>query len=256
MKITVLGSGSAYGSPMCFNRFGSNQNVHNPKNQRTRASIIIGEQGKNILIDMGPDFRSQINQNNIDNLDAVLISHGHYDHIAGVPELWRATEILDKQIPVYCSEETMSELKQSFRHMFKPNHEVDRQAIAWHKIEHNEKFYAAELEISAFGVPHHQLQTTCFRLHNFAYVPDLQDLPFEAKQQLQNLDLLMIECNNGFEKRENGHSDVEKILAWVAELEPKRTILTHLSAKIDYVQLKNALPANVEVAFDGMIIEI
>lgn len=256
MKITILGSGSAYGSPMCFNSWGKEQDIHNSKNLRTRPSILISDAGKNILVDMGPDFREQINKNNIRDIDAVFITHGHYDHIACIPELWRVSTVLNKQIPVYCSEETMEELRRVYYYMFRNNNESGSQSIIWNTIEHNQKFNACGLDFNAFGVLHHKLHTTCFRLNNFAYIPDLQELPELAKKQLSNLDLLIIECNNGFEKSENGHSDIEQVLTYIKELSPKKTILTHLSVKVDYDKLTKVLPSNIELAFDGMEAEI
>lgn len=256
MEIKILGSGSAYGSPICFNTWGDITNINNPKNIRTRPSILISDQGKNILVDMGPDFRTQINQNNITNIDALFLTHGHYDHVGGVPELWRVSSILRKHIPVFASQETLDEINKIFYYMFKANNESVNGSIEWNHIQLNNKFEVCGLEFTAFGVPHHNLTTTCFKYKNFAYVPDLQNLTDEAKQHMQNLDLLIIECNNGLKKLNNGHSDFEQVMAWIDELKPKNAILSHLSVKVDYEELSKLIPDNVSLAFDGMTIQI
>lgn len=132
MKITILGSGSAYGTPTIFNAWG-NANSENPLNNRTRASILLEIENQSILIDAGPDFREQINKNKINNIDSVFITHGHYDHIAGVPELPRATKLLNHSIDIYASAETMTELKQSFGYLFKDKAEAepDSKSLNW-----------------------------------------------------------------------------------------------------------------------------
>lgn len=255
MKITILGSGSAYGSPMCFNSWGKDQDINEPKNMRLRPSLLLCDQGKDILVDMGPDFRTQMNQNNIRNLDAVFITHGHYDHMIGLPELWRASTLLGKPITVYASQETMQEIKSVFAYMFETRNDDPNSRVIWCEFKHRELLNIQGLELQTFGVPHHHLHTSCFRYQNFAYVPDFQELPQEAKSHLLGLDLLVMECNNGFEKRNNGHSDLDDVLAYIAALKPKKAILTHLSARVDYAKLKQALPKSVDVAYDGMIID-
>ncbi len=257
MKITILGSGSAYGVPMIFNTWGK-ANADNPKNYRTRASALLEIEGKHILIDAGPDFREQINRNNVRDIDAVFITHGHYDHIAGIPELPRATKLLRHGLDVYASAESMAELKQSFGYLFKDKAEAepDSKSINWHLLPDSGKFTAAELGFSTFQLPHHSLHSSAFRYKNFAYVTDWQEMSKEAKFQLQNLDLLVLECNNGTEPAENGHSDLFKVRDVLTDIAPRKTLLTHLSIRVDYDTFSRELPENCGLAYDGMIVEI
>lgn len=257
MKITILGSGSAYGVPMIFNTWGK-ADSENPKNRRTRASILLETSGKSILIDAGPDFREQINKNNVKNIDSVFVTHGHYDHIAGIPELPRATKLLGHGIDVYAAADTMNELKSCYSYLFKEvtAAEPDSQSLQWHLLPDEGKFAASGVEFTTFQLPHHHMMSSAFRCKNFAYVTDWQQMPETAKVHLHNLDLLIIECNNGTEPAENGHSDLFKVREVLAAIKPRQTILTHLSVRVDYDTLSKELPENCMLAYDGMEIEI
>lgn len=253
MRITILGSGSAYGVPMIFNTWGNADRV-NPENRRTRASILIEDKGKSVLVDCGPDFREQINKNNIRNIDAVLITHCHYDHIAGIPELPRATKLLGHGIEVYAAKNTMLGLKESYGYLFTGQSEAepDSQKIEWKVLPDFGRFTVCGLEMETTLMPHHHICSSAFRYQDFAYVTDWQELPPQAETMLQNLKLLLVECNNGLEKAENGHSDIDNIRKIISGVTPERTILTHISARVDDKNLRKEF----ELACDGMVLEI
>lgn len=251
MKITILGCSSAYGVPMCFNNWDA-ANPNHPRNQRLRPSLLLELENCKIIIDSGPDFRQQVNRANLSDLDAALLSHGHYDHIGGVPELWRCSALLGHKIKIFGNSQTFEELRTAYGYLFNNSPEQGSKGLEWQELNFEENFEFKGHQFQTFSVPHHKLQTTCLRYQNFAYVPDLHDLPTTAKAHLKNLDLLIIECCNGDKPEANGHSDIFKILPWLEELKPTRTILTHLSARVDYETLKAILPPNVELAYDEM----
>lgn len=257
MKITILGAGSAYGTPMMFNTWGK-ANKENPKNCRTRASVLLEIEGKNILIDAGPDFREQINKNNVQNIDSVFITHGHYDHIAGIPELPRATKLLGHGIDIYAATNTMNALKNSFGYLFheKAEAEPDSKGINWKLLPDDGAFTASNLDFITMQLLHHSIKSSAFRYQNFAYVTDWQEMSENVRNKLRGLDVLLLECNNGTELEENGHSDLFKITEVLADIKPKRTILTHLSVRIDYDTFIQKVPEHCDLAYDGMVIEI
>lgn len=254
-KITILGSGSAYGCPMCFNDWRL-ANPDNPRNRRSRASALIELDNCKLIVDCGPDFRNQINDNNVTDLDAVFLSHPHYDHTGGVTELVRCASLLGHPIEIFANPQTMEDLKTTQAHLFKKHSEEDTSALKWQQLDYTQEFEVKGHKFSTFVVPHRQLKTSCLRYQNFAYVPDLHNLPKEAQNHMKGLELLIIECNNGIIPEDNGHSDVHKIMEWVNELKPARTILTHLSARVDYDELSAIMPQGMELAYDGMVIEL
>lgn len=250
MRITILGSGSAYGCPMCFNQWNL-ADPHNPKNERTRACVLFEIQGKNFLIDVGPDFRQQINRHQVQNIDAVLLTHCHYDHIGGVPELPRACKILNHVLPVFASAETMSELQKSYAYLFS-GAEPDSVRLQWNILPDFGKVNIGGVEFETFCVPHHNLHSSAFRFGDVAYVTDWESLPPKALERMQGLKMLLAECNNGEYELNNGHSNIAKIKHYVNILKPEQVVLTHLSARVDYNTLSALVPENWRLAYDGM----
>lgn len=250
MKITVLGSGSAYGCPMCFNHW-RDADPQNPKNRRTRASILIEYQGKRFIVDAGPDFRQQVNVNNVPDVDSVFITHGHYDHISGIQELPRAAKLLGHPIEIWSSAQTEQELRQSFGYLFN-GEEPEGCGIKWCRLPDEGNFNSCSIKFYTFQVPHHRWLCSAFRCEDFAYVTDWEDLPILAYEKLKGLDLLLIECNNGLSPENNGHSDLEKIKKAAEVLQPQKIVLTHLSARVDYDKTLRELPKGFDLAYDGM----
>ncbi len=257
MKVTILGSGSAYGTPMIFNTWGQSSS-QNSKNYRTRPSIFLEIEGKNILVDAGPDLRNQINSNNISNIDAVFFTHGHYDHIGGIPELPRAAKLLNHKIDIYASEETLGEIKNCYSYLFKEKAEAEPSAssLQWHTLPSMGKFATLGLEFETFQVKHHSLHPSAFRYKNFAYVTDWDDISEEAIASLQGLELLVIECNNGMQSEKNGHSGFQEVCKLAEIIKPQHIVLSHLSARVDYDTMSQELPENIQLSYDGMKLTI
>ena len=254
MKITILGSGSAYGCPTCFNQWGE-ADPDNGKNERTRASILLETQGKTFLIDAGPDFRQQINRNKVRNVDAVLLTHGHYDHIGGVPELPRASKILAHSLSVWASKETLEELQRCYFYLFNGG-EKESTGIQWNLLPDFGKTEIAGVDFFMFTVPHHNLRCSAFRCGDMAYVTDWENIPEQALKYLQDLKLLVIECNNGTEESVNGHSNLALVKKYADIIKSQQVVLSHLSTRVDYEAFFSLLPQNWQPAYDGLAIEI
>ena len=177
MKVKILGSGSAFGAPMIFNSWGR-LNPNNPKNNRTRASLFLDIDGYNILVDASPELRTQINKNNITNIDAVIITHGHYDHTGGIPELPRAAKILDHGINIYATQETLSGIKSNFSYLFNAKADAEPNSISLHWKEIPEWFsrkrtYCSRIQIQRrlfYELPCQQIH----RMHRALLRPPLR----------------------------------------------------------------------------------
>ncbi len=254
MQITILGSGSAYGCPMIFNQW-RKANPDNIKNQRMRASLYLETEGKKFIIDTGPELRLQINQNNITDVDAVFITHPHYDHIASLPELSRACSLLGHSIEIWVNQETEKDIKTSYSFLFNGG-EPEGAGLIWKQLPNIGYFNAAGIDFQTFQVPHHRWKCSAFRHKEFAYVTDWENLSEEGLRILNGVKLLVIECNNGLYPEKNGHSDLENVKKVVDGINVEQVILTHLSARVDYDELSAVLPDNFRLAYDGMQIEL
>jgi len=255
VKITILGCGAAGGVPALGAGWGRCDPA-NPKNRRLRPSVLIQEQGKTLLVDTSPDLREQLLSADIRHLDAVLYSHAHADHLHGIDDLREINRAMRAPIPVFATAQTLQEIDRRFDYVFTPL-DLDTSTIykPWliaNPIE--EEFAAAGIEVTAFDQDHGYSRTTGFRIGKFAYSTDVLELPEESMAKLHGLDLWIVGCL--VDKPHNTHADIDKALRWNDILKPKRLVITHMSAVLDYAALAARLPPGIEPAYDGMVIEI
>ncbi len=253
MKITVLGSGSSGGVPLIGNYWGE-CDPKNKKNIRTRVSIIIYlDNGKNILIDTSPDLRVQALDNRIKNIDAVLWTHAHADHANGIDDLRQFLWTKKEKLPVYGSKDTINSLKTRFDYVFSTNNSYFNPPLDVNILDEG-KFNVCDTEAFAFNQHHGKEFTFGYKIGNFAYSTDVKEFPKESEQYLYDLDLWVVDCVR-FEPHYS-HSHFEQTISWIKKYKPKKAILTHLGAWLDYDELYKLCPVNVEPAFDGLNINL
>lgn len=261
MKVTILGCGGSGGVPLIGPGWGD-CNPNNPKNRRTRVSILVQQGDTNIICDSSPDFRAQALAADINHLDAVLYTHDHADHTQGIDDL-RFVRSKDKSIsnrvPAYGTTETLGTLQTRFGYAFQQNTQgsghLYKPFIEPRLVTYQEAFQIAGIEIMPYYQEHgFGSATTGYRIGNVAYSTDCVEMPEESLQHLRGLDLFVVDCLR-FEPHLT-HAHFDKAMSWVEMLRPKHTVLTHMNHVTDYDAVKARCPAGVEPAYDGLVIDV
>ena len=258
MKIIVLGCGSSTGVPHPTLGWGE-CDKNNPKNNRTRSSVLIECEGINILIDTSPDLRQQLLRlGYIPYIDAVFYTHMHYDHTAGIGELRPLFYKRNTLTPVYGSKDVIDYIHRVGEFMF----ENKTLQYIYHPVVYAEIIDGdfcitkkSKLDIKTFKMRHGVLICTGYRIRNFAYATDVRTFPDGELEKLKGLDILIIDCLT-HTKESVAHANLTQVLKWVDEIKPKMTYLTHMDLSMDYDTLVRELPNNIRPAYDGLQIEI
>jgi len=253
MKIKILGSGPSIGVPMMLGKWKNpDADRIDSKNFRLRSSFFLDDIDKKLLVECGPDFRLQ--SMNIDSeFNDIFLSHNHHDHIGGVWELENAFRHIGKKFNVWCNQEVLCGLKRRFAWLF----DDDTDNSEYIKVNVVEKFKVFN-DLFILSARHGCLESSGFRYKNFVFTADMNVLPEKNKQYMRHADVWLLQCNNytptNYTTR--WHTDLPMALKLIEELQPKRAILTHLADEFDYKTVSKELPSNVELAFDGMVINI
>lgn len=257
MKITVLGSGHSGGTPMVGEGWGK-ADPKNPKNRRSRPSILVEDSETRLLIDTSPDLRSQLLSADVERIDAVLYTHGHADHLHGIDDLRSVNRVLQDWIPTYADAKTWQDIATRFGYVLTP---LDNDSNFFYKpcLTRHEIAPGDQVEIGGFNIDvldqdHGFMRTLGFRFDNFAYSTDVVEMPEESLKGLKGVDTWMVGAL--WQEPHTTHAHVDKVLDWAEIVQPRRLILTHLSHRIDYATLSAELPDFAELAYDGMVVEV
>tara|TARA_B110000116_G_C16792651_1_gene564690 strand:+ start:2104 stop:2856 length:753 start_codon:yes stop_codon:yes gene_type:complete len=250
MKIRILGCGGSFGSPLGWQRNG-NIDINNLNNFRTRSSVLIKEKQSTILIDTSPDLRAQLYSAKCTNIDAVLFTHEHSDHTAGLPDMRAMSLINQKVIPAYIPSEIKEKIVSNYKYIFLG--EKDYQPFMTAKdLEKN--FYINDVFIETFKHNHGSIDVQTFRIGKFAYSTDLKKFYDKDLDKLKDLDLWIV----GLLRNDPhpSHAGFDQILEYVNYIKPKKTIFTHMTALLDEKKLLSKCPENVMPGYDGLELEI
>lgn len=249
LKITFLGTGTSQGVPLigCKCQVCKSSSQHD---KRLRSSVLVESANTRIVIDSGPDFRQQLLRERIQKLDAVVFTHEHKDHIAGLDEV-RAFNYLNKmRMPVYATERVQKALKREFAYIFSEERYPGIPEIDLYTID-NDVFLIRDLVIEPINVMHHQLPVKSFKINKFAYVTDANFIADTEKEKLKNLDVLVL---NALRREEHiSHFTFKEAIDLVKELNPKKTYFTHISHQLGlHNDVNKELTSNIELSFDGL----
>ena len=256
LRLTVLGSGTSMGVPTlgCPCRVCHSSD---PRDNRTRPSVLLSNAGRNLVIDTTPDFRLQALRAGLNRLDAVVFTHGHADHILGFDDIRPFNMRQKVPLPVYASAETMATLQHTFSYVFdgKPALSTIPQ-VTLHLIDGPFNPFGAEL----IPVPalHGDLSVLGFRFGRAAYLTDFSSLPESSKALLHDLDDFILDALR--DAPHPMHQTVEQALELVAELAPRRAWFTHIAHDLPHeetnARLRSRGFANVQLAYDGLQLEV
>ena len=254
MKITLLGTGTSQGVPI----IGCDCKVcqsKDRKDKRLRSSVFIEYLDTTVVIDTGPDFRYQMLRAGVKNLDAVLLTHEHYDHVAGLDDVRAFNKIRQGDIDVYAEERVLTELESNLHYAFKEDKYPGVPSIRNRVIDADESFSVGNLTITPIRVLHHRLPILGFRIGDFAYITDANFLPEPSIDKLRGIKVLVINALRI--KPHISHFNLSEAIETINKIKPERAILTHISHQLGlHKEVINNLPQGVELGYDQMVIEI
>ncbi len=258
MKITLLGTGTSTGIPVvgCSCRVCLSED---PRDNRLRCSCFIEVNGLNILIDAGPDFRAQALRAGLHRVDAVLITHHHFDHVVGLDDLRPFFFSNQMAIPCYAHLDTAEILRQMFWYIFEDGSYpgVAKLELEIVKIPFN--VYSREdpmltVEVCPIEVFHGKVPVLGFRIGDFAYLTDTNHIPEDSLQLLKGLDVLVLDGLRHEPHR--SHFTIAEAIEMAKEIDAKQTYLTHITHSILYEEENAKLPEGVELGYDGLQLAI
>jgi len=250
MECIILGCGGSLGVPQigCKCYVCSSENS---KNKRTRSSIVVKNNGKNILIDAGPDLRIQSLKHEISDIDAVLMTHAHADHISGMDDLKPfAFQKSEKMLDIYANKETFDAIKGTYSYLFQTKSRVYKPILRQKVIENNSSIDIFGQKIDVFEQNHGEMASLGFRFGDLAYSTDFKFISDYGIDVLKGVDTWIVDCLRFYYAPT--HMVFEHVLELIEKVGAKRAILTHMAHDIEYDSAKEMLPKNVEMAYDGM----
>lgn len=253
MIVTFLGTGTSQGVPVIACEC-SVCRSQNPKDYRLRASILIESTEAKIVIDSGPDFRQQLLRENLKTLDAVVFTHEHKDHLAGLDEV-KAFNFLNKmRMPVYATERVQTALKREFEYIFSEEKYPGIPEIDLHTIN-DKPFRIKDVEFLPIDVLHFRLPVKAFRIKDFTYITDANYISEQEKEKIKGSKIIVV---NALRREQHvSHFTFQEAIDLMRELKPEKAYFTHISHQLGlHEEVSKELPDFIEIAFDGLKIEI
>lgn len=260
IRVTLLGVGASAGVPTIGGADGRGDwgacDPAEPRNRRTRSSIAIQAPQGTLLVDTGPDMRAQLLAHGIGQVDAILYTHAHADHIIGLDDVRILNRIAGRPIQAFATAATLADITGRFGYAFRPWKPPGfyRPVIEPIPVEPWDTIAPAGFPVQLFDQDHGMLHTLGLRIGGFAYSTDVVALEERALEVLAGVDTWVVGCFQRGPHRT--HAPLATVLGWVERLRPRRTILTHMGTDLDWAWMAANLPAGVEAGYDGMVLEL
>jgi phosphoribosyl 1,2-cyclic phosphate phosphodiesterase len=253
VKVTLLGTGTSQGVPViacdcdvCTSK--------DPKDKRLRVSVLIEAKGKTIVIDSGPDFRYQMLRAGVKHLDAIIFTHEHKDHIAGLDDIRAFNYRQQHALNVYAHKRVHSALRSEFHYAFSEYKYPGVPQINLYEIDKN-PFSVGGIRIIPIEVMHHKLPVLGFRIGDFTYITDAKTISDEAREKIRGSKFLVL---NALQKETHiSHLTLSEAIEFASEINAETTFFTHISHKLGkHKDIIKELPAGMELAYDGLELEL
>ena len=255
-RFTILGCGSSGGVPRLGGHWGD-CDPSNPKNARRRCSLLVERDGPDgttrVLIDTSPDLRAQLLDAGIGQLDAVVYTHPHADHVHGIDDLRMIVFNMRKRLDIWADAPTAEALRDRFAYAFEtpPGSAYppicDLRPIRGDVIVNGP---GGQIVLTPFEVVHGTIPALGFRIADVAYLPDVSDIPAASWDHLHDLDIWIVDALR--RTPHPSHSHLSQTLEWIARVHPRQAVLTNMHIDLDYATLCNELPDGVIPAHDGL----
>lgn len=249
MQFTFLGTGTSQGVPVvaCTCTVCSSRDS---RDQRLRSSLLVNHQGRRILVDPGPDLRQQLLREEVDNIEAIIITHPHQDHVAGLDDIRPINFRQEQPMPVYGNPDTLRRLRQQYAYIFE-NAQYPGVPKLELRLLPSEPFALAGIEIQALELRHGQIPVHGFRFENFTYITDANYLPPAAKEVIRGSEILVLNALR--HEPHHSHFTLAEALAEADGLQIPRAYFTHISHHLGlHATVSAGLPAGRFLAYDGL----
>ncbi len=253
MTITFLGTGTSQGIPVisCECRVCSSTN---PKDKRLRASVMVEVDHKVFVVDSGPDFRQQMLRENVKRLDALIFTHGHKDHTAGMDDIRAFNFTMKKAVDIYATVQVQETIQREFSYIFSGLDYPGIPQLKFYTIDKN-PFVIDGVKIIPIEVMHYKLPVLGFRFGDFTYITDANFIADEEKEKIIGSKVLVL---NALRREEHiSHFTLDEAMAMAKELKAEKTYFTHISHQMGlHDEVNKELPASIELAYDGLKIQL
>ena len=250
MKLRILGSGTSSGVPRIGNDWGACDPA-NPRNRRTRASVLVSTETTRILVDTSPDMRAQLLDADVNTLDAVIWTHDHADHCHGIDDLRQVMHALGEPVRGFARPFAREQLELRFAYAFFGRAGY-RATVAMETLP--DSIQIGDIRVTVADQPHGGITSAGLRFDNngksIGYATDFHEMTNAMRSLYGGLNLWVVDALR--RAPHPTHPNLESVLGWVGELAPRRTALVHMDNSMDYAELASALPRGVEPGYDGM----
>lgn len=253
LKITFLGTGTSQGIPVitCDCEVCRSED---PKDKRLRVSVLIETEDKTIVIDSGPDFRYQMLRAGVKDLDAIVYTHEHKDHVAGLDDIRPFNYLLKKNIDIYATLRVQEALRREFSYIFAEKIYPGIPQINMHTIT-NERFNIGRTEFIPLDVMHYKLPILGYRINDFTYLTDAKTIPQLSIDKIRGTKILVV---NALQREEHiSHFTLAEAITFANDIGAEMTYFTHISHNLGkHEDVSRELPSNIRLAYDGLTIEL